>query len=127
MDRMQISEPIEIAQMAYHAADLLPSELHRSMFVPTLLSQASDEQQSQWLRPAQQFQLLGTYVQTELGHGSFVRGIETTATFDPSTDEFVCHTPTLTATKWWPGNLAHAATHCIQTTEGVASRQSTRG
>ena len=32
-----------------------------------------------------------------------MRGLETTATFDEKTQEFVMHTPTLTATKWWPG------------------------
>ena len=51
--------------------------------------------------------------QTELGHGSFVRGLETTATYDPTTQEFVLNTPTLTATKWWPGSLGRHATHCV--------------
>jgi acyl-CoA oxidase len=27
-------------------------------------------------------QIIGTYAQTELGHGTFVRGLETTATYD---------------------------------------------
>ncbi len=35
--------------------------------------------------------------------GTFIRGLETTATYDPASQEFVMHTPTLTATKWWPG------------------------
>ena len=107
--RLNITDGTEIALMQSHLGDLLPSELHRSMFVPTLLSQASDEQQKQWLGIAQEFKILGTYVQTELGHGSFVRGLETTATFDPETDEFVCHSPTLTSTKWWPGNLGQVS------------------
>ena len=73
------------------------------MFIPSLLSQASPEQQAEWLPKAMGLKLVGTYAQTELGHGTFVRGLETTATFDPETDEFVAHSPTLTSTKWWPG------------------------
>ena len=50
---------------------------------------------------------------TELGHGSNVAGIETTATFDFASDEFIIHTPTLTATKWWIGGAAESATHAV--------------
>jgi len=35
--------------------------------------------------------------------GSNVRRLETTATYDPETEEFVLHSPTITATKFWPG------------------------
>ncbi len=35
--------------------------------------------------------------------GSNLRGLETTATYDKKTQEFVVNTPTLTATKFWPG------------------------
>ena len=56
---------------------------------------------------------MGCYAQTEMGHGTNVAGLETTATFDSSTDEFVIHTPSLSATKWWPGDLALFSTHAI--------------
>jgi len=42
-----------------------------------------------------------------------VQGIETTATFDPKTDEFVIHSPTLTSTKWWAGDNAKFSNHSI--------------
>lgn len=54
----------------------------------------------------------GCFGMTELCHGSNVQGIETTATFDEDSDEFVIHTPHLGATKWWIGGAAHSATHC---------------
>lgn len=38
-------------------------------------------------------------------------GIETTATFDPASDEFVIQTPSVRATKWWIGGAAESATH----------------
>ena len=47
--------------------------------------------------------IFGTYVQTELGHGTFVRGLETTATYDKKTQEFIINSPTLTSLKFWPG------------------------
>lgn len=40
-------------------------------------------------------------------------GLETTATFDKKTDEFVIHTPSITATKWWPGELGRLANHAL--------------
>jgi acyl-CoA oxidase len=88
-------------------------ELHIGMFIPTLLSQATPEQQAYWLPRAYDLRVVGTYAQTELGHGTFVRGLETTATYDPETQEFVVHSPTLTSTKWWPGGLAKTSTHAV--------------
>ena len=58
-------------------------------------------------------QKIGCYAQTELGHGSNVAGIETTATLDMKTDEFVIHSPTVTSTKYWPGGLGLWANHAI--------------
>ena len=42
----------------------------------------SPEQRKLWLRDAKTFRIIGGYAQTELGHGSSVKNIETTATFD---------------------------------------------
>lgn len=69
------------------------------MFIPAIKGQGTDEQQKKWLPLAYKMQIIGCYAQTELGHGSNVQGLETTATFDPQTDEFVIHSPTLTSSK----------------------------
>jgi len=50
--------------------------------------------------------LLGGFAMTELGHGSNVRQIETTAVFDPTDGSFVLHTPSTSARKEWIGNAA---------------------
>ncbi|KAG7194164.1 fatty-acyl coenzyme A oxidase [Scheffersomyces spartinae] len=55
--------------------------------------------------------IYGCFAMTELAHGSNVAGIETTATFDKESDEFVINTPHIGATKWWIGGAAHSATH----------------
>ena len=65
--------------------------------------QGTLEQQGTWLGRAWNMEIIGTYAQTELGHGTFIRGLETTATYDGKTQEFVLNTPTLTAFQWWPG------------------------
>lgn len=58
--------------------------------------------------------MLGCYAQTELGHGSNVAGLETTATFDKATDEFVLNSPTITSTKYWPGEMGMFSNHaCV--------------
>ncbi|XP_034490529.1 probable peroxisomal acyl-coenzyme A oxidase 1 isoform X2 [Drosophila innubila] len=87
-----------------------PLRLHFSMFLSTLLNQGTPEQQERWLKRAWQLDgIIGTYAQTELGHGSYIRGLETRADYDPECQQFVLNTPTLTAYKWWPGGLGHTA------------------
>jgi acyl-CoA oxidase len=39
--------------------------------------------------------------------------LETTATFDKETDEFIIHTPTITATKYWPGDMGLMSDHAL--------------
>ncbi|KAI9486768.1 MAG: hypothetical protein EXX96DRAFT_496878 [Benjaminiella poitrasii] len=90
-----------------------PFRLHRSMFMPTILNQGTEEQQKLYLEPARRYEIIGCYAQTELGHGSNVRGLETTSTYHPETQTFELHSPTLTSAKWWIGGLGTAANHAI--------------
>ncbi|KAF9875400.1 hypothetical protein CkaCkLH20_07220 [Colletotrichum karsti] len=98
-----------------------PFGLSPAMFVKMLQLMATPEQQARWLAPAVEGRINGAYVQTELGHGTFVRGIETMAIFDRAADEFVLHSPTLTSIKFWPGSLAFSATHAIVMARLVAN------
>lgn len=90
-----------------------PLGVHFVMFLPTLLGQGTVEQQGEWLGRAWNLEILGTYAQTELGHGTFIRGLETRATYDEKTQEFVLHSPSITAYKWWPGGLGHSANYAV--------------
>lgn len=89
--------------------------VHYGLFFNALRGSANDNQLSYWLdRGAATLNgIIGCFCMTELGHGSNVQALETTATFDERTDEFVIHTPSLTATKWWIGGAAHSATHGV--------------
>lgn len=69
------------------------------MFIPALKKLGTVEQQAEWLPKALNYSIIGTYAQTEMGHGTFIRGLETTATYDPKTKEFEIHSPTITAYK----------------------------
>jgi acyl-CoA oxidase len=89
-----------------------PIYQHQMMFVMCIEFLASPEQKAKWYQPARNLNIIGSYSQTELGHGSNVADIETTATLDMKTDEWVIHTPHVRATKFWPGNLAFG-THTV--------------
>ncbi|CAG0925629.1 unnamed protein product, partial [Notodromas monacha] len=56
---------------------------------------------------------LGTYAQTELGHGTNLRELQTTAEYDPETQEFVFNTPKLESMKWWPGGMGKTVNYVI--------------
>lgn len=62
------------------------SGLHFIMFLDSLMNFGTPEQQAKWLQPAKEMRILGSYCQTEIGHGSDISGLMTTATFDRETD-----------------------------------------
>jgi acyl-CoA oxidase len=83
------------------------------MFAPTIKNLGTERQVEKWLPPTLGFEIIGCYAQTELGHGSDVQSLETEAVYDAETEEFVLHSPTMTSTKWWVGDLGIFATHCV--------------
>ncbi|WP_044524267.1 acyl-CoA dehydrogenase family protein, partial [Mycolicibacterium septicum] len=62
-----------------------------------------------YVRPLIDLDLVGCFAMTETGHGSDVQSLETTATYDPATQEFVIHSPTPTARKDYIGGAAETA------------------
>ncbi|KAF9167312.1 acyl-coenzyme A oxidase [Actinomortierella ambigua] len=93
--------------------DTLPILLHTGAFIPVITSQGTDEQHEKWLPSAQKFQILGCYAQTELGHGSNLSRLETTATFVRETGEWELNSTSFTASKWWIGGLGALCTHAV--------------
>jgi acyl-CoA oxidase len=59
-----------------------------------------------YLKAIASFELPGCFAMTETAHGSNVRDLETTATYDAATREFVVHTPHERAGKDYIGNAA---------------------
>ncbi|XP_004419928.1 PREDICTED: peroxisomal acyl-coenzyme A oxidase 2 isoform X1 [Ceratotherium simum simum] len=98
----------------------LAFSLH-NIFLKALRSLGSEEQIAKWVPLCHRFQIIATYAQTELGHGTYLPGLETEATYDAATQEFVVHSPTMTATKWWPGDLGQSATHALVQAQLICS------
>merc|ERR1711865_652948 len=79
-------------------------------------SQTSAEQREWWVEAGMKLNFIGCYAQTELGHGSNVRGLQTTATFNPAPagpngdGEWIMNSPTLQSAKWWSTGM-YSATH----------------
>ncbi|KAI7222402.1 acyl-CoA oxidase [Hortaea werneckii] len=104
-------EDLNTAQ--YLCDDVSPYMVHYSMFITTIREQGDENQRSYWLPKIEAMEVIGCYAQTELGHGSNVRGIECEARWYPQKKEFVLHSPTLTASKWWNGTMGRTANHAI--------------
>ncbi|MFH5211670.1 acyl-CoA dehydrogenase [Antrihabitans spumae] len=62
-----------------------------------------------YVKPLIDLDLLGCFAMTETGHGSDVQELETTATYDHETREFVVHSPTPSARKDYIGGAAQHA------------------
>lgn len=86
-----------------------PNSFHKI----TLRDQGTPEQHELFLRKAENYEFIGCYAQTELGHGSNVRGLETTATWNSDDKNFTLHSPHLTASKWWIGSMGRTANHAV--------------
>ncbi len=61
-----------------------------------------------YLKAVGEAKLLGCFAMTETAHGSNVRGIKTTATYDKATDSLIIHTPGKNDNKEYIGNALHA-------------------
>jgi acyl-CoA oxidase len=45
--------------------------------------------------------------------GTNLSKLETTAVYDPVTQEFILHSPTITSAKWWPGALGKSSNYAV--------------
>ena len=84
----------------------IKSGVQWGLFGAAILHLGTTKHHEQWLPDVMSFKLPGAFAMTEIGHGSDVASIGTTATYDPATEEFEIHTPFAGAWKEFLGNAA---------------------
>ena len=99
-----------------------PGSVGQYMVVQVLRTLGTDVQKQKWVAPILNNVFFACYAQTELSVGNDTQNLQTLAVFDEKTQEFVIHTPSVEAIKWWPGDLGLTATHAL-----VVARLVTRG
>lgn len=76
------------------------------LFGGSVAQLGTDKHHDRYLERIAKLEIPGCYAMTETGHGSNVREIETTATYDREEGDFVIHTPSRSAWKDYIGNAA---------------------
>ena len=76
------------------------------LYTSAIIQLGNEEQQRAWVPDAMSLQTPGAFAMTEIGHGSDVQSLATTATYDPAAEEWVLDTPFRAAWKEYLGNAA---------------------
>ena len=84
----------------------IKSGVQWGLFGAAILHLGTRPHHEQWLPDVMSLKLPGAFAMTEIGHGSDVASIGTTASYDPETEEFDIHTPFKGAWKDYLGNAA---------------------
>lgn len=108
----------------YFGSNLDAFYLNFNAFLVTIELLGNQEQASYWRQEVMSGRVIGGYGQTELGHGSNVKGLETQAVYDSSKQAWIISSPTPTSAKFWPGVLGQFSTHQVIQAKAIVNGQS---
>ena len=78
------------------------------LFGGAVFQLGTEKHHKKYVEPLHKGELLGCFAMTETGHGSNVKDLETTATYDHDTKEITVHSPSFSAGKEYIGNAMHS-------------------
>jgi acyl-CoA oxidase len=94
--------------LSYHDLSLVVKfGVQFGLFGMSVYFLGTEKHHKKYLKDIGTLSLPGCFAMTETGHGSNVRGIETTATYDHTSKTFTIHTPNIIAQKEYIGNAAN--------------------
>eukprot|EP00182_Erythrolobus_australicus_P007071 CAMPEP_0185830080 /NCGR_PEP_ID=MMETSP1353-20130828/616_1 /TAXON_ID=1077150 /ORGANISM="Erythrolobus australicus, Strain CCMP3124" /LENGTH=677 /DNA_ID=CAMNT_0028527937 /DNA_START=309 /DNA_END=2342 /DNA_ORIENTATION=+ len=114
-DVVQNPQRFMAGMQSLHFADYtlsIKAGVHYTLCGGTIAKLGTPAQQQRFLPKLDSLELPGCYGMTELGHGSNVMAIETTAKYDATTQSFDLHTPSNLASKFWIGGSAQHGKLC---------------
>src|SRR3989338_4132562 len=86
---------------------------HILLFRSAIKMQGTEAQWKKYGEKIENYNILGCFAMTELGHSIALSRSETICEYVPETKELELFSPTLTSTKWWIGGAGHSATHAV--------------
>ena len=91
--------------LAFHDISLvIKLGVQFGLFAGSIQRLGTEYHHQKYLPDAASATLMGCFAMTEIGHGSNVQGLETTAVYERETESFIIHSPSYSAGKNYIGN-----------------------
>lgn len=93
---------------AWNNTNCIKHGVHFALYMRTILNLGTKKHEP-YIDRAKDLVDIGSFSLTELGHGSNVKNIQTTAMYDEQTNSFIINSPSDYAMKFWIGATAELA------------------